>query len=96
MGYNMKGNHSISTDWQTQSQYFPYFQLFFVLIKNVKKGVISKPGAKLHTESEIGIKRRCSLLFLLFFAVLANLHFKPVSDNRIKEAGGDYADEWGG
>ena len=29
---------------------------------------------------------------MIFFAVLANLHFKPVSDNRIKLAG-DYADE---
>ena len=27
------------------------------------------------------------------FAVLANLHFEPVSDNRIKQAA-DYADEW--
>ena len=32
---------------------------------------------------------------MIFFAVLANLHFKPVSDNRIKEAG-DSADELGG
>ena len=33
------------------------------------------------------------LKFCDVFAVLANLHFEPVSDNRIKQAA-DYADEW--
>ena len=56
------------------------------------KSVILKPGVKLH--SRIG-KKRLHFYFYNFFAVLANLHFKPVSDNRIKEAG-DYADELGG